>query len=101
MIQINLKSLNKESLTLYINFIKKTLKKINLNYKVFNQPNKKKKITLLKSPHVNKTAREQFELKSYKCSFFIDNIIISYKNLYFLLFNKPKTIKLAIKILGK
>lgn len=34
--------------------------------KVINLPNKKKKITLLKSPHVNKKSREQIEIRYYK-----------------------------------
>lgn len=34
--------------------------------KIINLPNKKKKTTVLKSPHVNKKSREQFEIRYYK-----------------------------------
>lgn len=36
-----------------------------LLYKFLFLPTKKNKITVLSSPHVNKTAREQFEIKKY------------------------------------
>lgn len=34
---------------------------------VHRTPTRKKRFTLLKSPHVNKTAREQFEARMYSC----------------------------------
>jgi small subunit ribosomal protein S10 len=96
MVQINLKSLNKESLHLYKTFLIKILEKISIDYKTFDLPTKRKRITLLKSPHVNKSAREQFELKAYKSVIYISNKISSEK-IKFIIINKPKTIKVNIK----
>lgn len=96
MVQINLKSLNKESLHLYKTFLIKILEKISINYKIFDLPTRRKRITLLKSPHVNKSAREQFELKAYKSVIYVSNKISSEK-IKFIIINKPKTIKVNIK----
>nr|BBE28113.1 ribosomal protein S10 [Heterosigma akashiwo]BBE28152.1 ribosomal protein S10 [Heterosigma akashiwo] len=43
--------------------------------KVVYLPTLKKKHTLLKSPHVNKTAREQFEVRIYKRLICIDTCV--------------------------
>lgn len=99
MTQLNIKSLNKESIILYQRFLEKIFKNFDLKYNVFNLPTTKKRITLLKSPHVNKSAREQFELKSYKCTFFFRNKITKQSTLYkYILLNKPKTVQMIIKI---
>lgn len=96
MVQINLKSLNKESLHLYKTFLIKILEKISIDYKTFDLPTRRKRVTLLKSPHVNKSAREQFELRAYKSVIYISNKISSEK-IKFIIINKPKTIKVNIK----
>jgi small subunit ribosomal protein S10 len=61
-IRIRLQSYNLVSL----NFLKKKLKLFALNYDLkcssINLPVEKKKITVLKSPHVNKKARDQYEI---------------------------------------
>lgn len=57
-----------------------------------------KRITLLKSPHVNKKAKESFELRTYKMSLFF-TMKKKFKSLMILdsiLKNKPKFIKLKI-----
>lgn len=94
--KINLKSSNKESLFVYKMALKSFFKKLNLKYVFFDFPKKRKFITLNKSPHVNKTAREQFELITYKCTFFISNFN---KNipLKYLFLNVPKTVSLKIE----
>lgn len=56
---------------------------------------------MLKSPHVNKKAREQFELKIYNTivnfdKSFINNVFITH-----LIKNKPKNIKLKILMFSK
>jgi small subunit ribosomal protein S10 len=38
-----------------------------ISISVLRTPMRKKRFTLLKSPHVNKTAREQFEVRAYSC----------------------------------
>ena len=96
--QINIKSLNKESILLYKQFILNILNKRKITHKIFNLPAIKKKLTLLKSPHVNKSAREQFEFKSYKIIINL-NQELSLCDLKFLLINKPKTIKIKINVL--
>lgn len=61
-IRIRLQSYNLTSLK----YLKKKLKfmalDFNLGYSSISLPVKKKKITLLKSPHVNKKARDQYEI---------------------------------------
>ena len=64
--QIKIKSLHKESVKLYINFLQKMLRKIKVNFSIIALPEKKNRVTLLKSPHVNKSAREQFEIRYYR-----------------------------------
>lgn len=67
--------------------------------KYFSKKKKRKFITILKSPHVNKTAQEQFEFRFYNRQFLID----SFKPLtFFLVLKKIKNlsfpgIKLEVK----
>ena len=94
--QIKIQSLNKQSALLYQIFLKKILDKTNVKYSIFNLPLKQKRITLLKSPHVNKAAREQFELRSYK-SVFLINSNLSYEFTKILFKNKPQIINVSVK----
>ena len=54
----------KKFLTFFIN--KKITRKLKLTVLNYQIPSKMKKFTVLKSPHVNKTAQEQFNYKTYK-----------------------------------
>jgi small subunit ribosomal protein S10 len=63
---------------------------------MFCIPPRKKLITLLKSPHVNKKAREQFHFTSYKIVLYI-KVPLTTKLLKLLLLNKPKFIKVTVK----
>lgn len=99
-IQLNLTSSNKESLFLYKNLLVKIFQKLNFKYTCFSLPLKTYRLTLNKSPHVNKTAREQFELKKYKISFQVLNFMEN-ETLKYIFLNKPKTIKIQIKKLLK
>jgi small subunit ribosomal protein S10 len=95
---INIKSLDKVVINLYVDFLKKALNYLKItNFKIQNLPTKIKKITLLKSPHVNKKAMEQFEVKIQKKSFFffLKKEDVSVIKLF--LINKPKSITLKIK----
>ena len=96
--QIKIKSLHKESIKLYVKFLEKVLDKIRVNYSIVNLPKKKNRITLLKSPHVNKSAREQFEIRYYSTLFQINSNIDS-KILELLLINKPKSVSINVKTL--
>lgn len=97
MLKMQLKSLHSPSFFLYNKFLKKTFDKCFDNYTFFVLPKKKKKITLLSSPHINKVAREQFEITFYKSVYLIpiSKNLIDFK---FLLLNKPKNIGVKIKI---
>lgn len=45
--------------------------KKNLYFSFINLPIKKKKITVLRSPHVNKRARDQYEVNVFNCFVFL------------------------------
>lgn len=94
--QFKIKSLNKQSTLLYQKFLKNILKTTNISYSLFNLPIKRKRITLLKSPHVNKTAREQFEIKHYGYVLQIKEKI-SFSLIKLMLLNKPKTVNITLK----
>ena len=95
-IQLKIKSIDEKSLKIYLTKIEKVLKTIKIDYKLFNLPKKRRRITLLKSPHVNKTAREQFEIIHYTSviQLFSAN---KFNALKILTLNKPKTVKVSIK----
>ena len=94
--QLKIKSLNKESLNLYKKFLQQTFTKMNLKYNLFNLPINIKRITLLKSPHVNKPAREQFEIKRYSCNFtFGCSNKINIEKI--VLLNKPSVLTFSLK----
>ena len=95
--QLKIQSVNKKALNLYLQSLQMLFKNLKFNYTYFNLPLKKKRITLLKSPHVNKTAREQFEIKNYKSIITLLNLQADTKILKLLALNKPKIITLSIK----
>jgi len=61
---IKISSKNKETLQLFLMFLSK-LQNNNLLIKYFPKQKIKKFITVLKSPHINKSAQEQFEFRVY------------------------------------
>jgi len=91
-----IKAIDKNSIFLFKRFIARMFLKTNIAYKSFDLPIKRKRITLLKSPHVNKSAREQFEIKYYKC-FFQFYSKLNPEFLRFLFLNKPKTLRISLK----
>ena len=65
-------SKNEKSLKRFLHFFHKHLKtKFNIIQRSVSVQNKRKIITLLKSPHVNKTAQEHFEVRIFTKHFFI------------------------------
>lgn len=64
---------------------------------VFSPPEKKKIITLLKSPHVYKKAKDQFEIRYYTLVISFCDLNISLNKLRYLLLNKPSSIHLTLK----
>ncbi len=112
MLIISFKSTDKTTQQLYKQFLKtlftnfKSLlliqnKKLSINF--INLPNQLNKISLLRSPHVNKKAFEQFQLKTYKNIIVLrnsDNLfksVLGQKLLKSIFINKPKNIKLLFK----
>jgi small subunit ribosomal protein S10 len=96
-VQIKLKSVYKESLLFYTQFLSFFLKKLGVKVTIFILPKKRKRITLLKSPHVNKTAKEQFEIFSYQTLITVKEVV-ELKKIKYLFLNKPKSIQLKIKL---
>jgi len=93
-----LKSFNSNSFYTYSHSLRKLLSKLGVEYTQFYLPINKKRVTFLKSPFVNKRAREQFEIKFYKIIIQIkSNINLSILGI--LLINKPSTIQVKIKTL--
>jgi len=95
MFQIKLKALNKRSLNLYYLFLISIFKKLDKKISRINLPTIKKRITLLKSPHVYKSTREQFQFTLYKRLIVINKLDTNLLKLLFL--NKPKILKISIK----
>ena len=98
---ITLHSKNKKALRLFLKFIHSSLEiqKLQMPISYKKNKNKKQKITVLKSPHVNKTAHEHFELKTYSLSI----VLHSYKIQKYILFLKKIKNRLfpGIKIKNK
>ena len=62
-----LKSFNNTNINLFLNFlIKKFNNYLGYKFNIIRLPKTIKKYTVLRSPHINKKAREQFQLCSYK-----------------------------------
>lgn len=78
-------SKNEKSLRNFLFFFSNHLKnKFNIIQKLVATPNSKQRITLLKSPHVNKIAQEQFEMRIFTKqiltkSFYLEKSIILLK----------------------
>lgn len=82
---ITLKSKNRNSLEKFYQFFNRnTFRNLKLIKKFFQKKSTKKVITLLTSPHVNKVAQEQFELKIFKMQYRIRTA----QTLKFLIFMK-------------
>lgn len=93
--QLKIKSLNLNSYKIYNYFLINLFQLLNIEYSIIQLPIRKKKFTLLKSPHVHKKAREQFEIVFYNTCFNLKQFDISLINL--ILLNKPSTIQIKIK----
>ena len=92
-LKLEIYSKNKNSYKKILNFLillTNNLKEFPIYVTSKKAKNNKKKYTLLKSPHVNKTAQEQFEIRKYKNCF----EIYSYSNFFLLLALKQVTKKL-------
>lgn len=86
-------STSKNILNLYKKFLILNFKYFFLNYLIINLPTKKKFKTFLKSPHVNKKAKENFNLFVYKFKIYTS---LNLRLLKILRINVPKNIHLKI-----
>ncbi len=103
MLTLTLKSIDKISHNLYLNYLNNfiTCFSNQVKFKFFTFPVKKKKFAVLKSPHVHKKSFEHFEFKKYKTIVLISNFnknSIDFKYFRLLLLNKPKNLKFNLKI---
>ena len=85
MFNVTILSRNKNSINdFFLFFNESTLHNLDVIKKYFQKKIKQKKLTILKSPHVNKKAQEQFESRLFKKQFTIQTT----KNFQYLIFLK-------------
>ena len=94
--ELRIKSVEK-NIKYYYKFLRKILSKLEIKHSITHLPKKIKRITLLKSPHVNKKAREQFEVRIYKVLINLNVEVETLSFLKVLLLNKPKYLKLSLR----
>jgi len=95
---IHIKTSCNVTLKTYTYYLQKIFNQLQINVSIFYLPMTSKKITLLKSPHVFKKAKEQFELREYKAVIKIkENNLERLESVKLALFNRPKSIQLKIK----
>jgi len=88
-------SYNLNTLNLFISFLKNLFKKYRLKYNLFYFKKKIKTAIFLKSPHVHKKAREQFQLIKFFGSitfYILESQVVNL--ISFLKLNAPKAISL-------
>ena len=101
-IQLKLSAFNEKDLNKLSNKIlqKSNMCQFNINGPIY-LPTKRQLFTVLKSPHVNKTARDQFQLKIYKRLLVIDCSKINFNTIKYeikLFLNYIKTLSGAVQI---
>lgn len=95
MINLNIKSLDRNSILLYKAFIVASLNKFNVSFNIVSLPGRRVRTALLKSSHVDKKSREQFQLTSHRLIFRV-KIKLNSLILRSIVLNKPKTVKVAL-----
>lgn len=93
---ILLKSTNISILNNYIYFFKQLANKLNFPVTLVWKPTISTKITLLKSPHVNKKSKEHYGTKYFSCVIIVNNLLCT-DFLKKILKNKPS--ELVCKII--
>ena len=88
---INLSSSSKKSITIYLKFLTFLFQKVQIQSTIVHLPCKSRDIALLKSPHVNKKAKEHFGIKNYK-TMVCFNTVPDKHLLKYLVMNKPKSV---------
>jgi len=80
MYNFQIKAYEANLLNKFVSIVKATLTvslRDKFSISIIRIPTRIKRFTLLKSPHVNKTAREQFETRMYSCLIKINTSLIS------------------------
>lgn len=92
--QLKIESVSQKSLKLYKIYLQTLFKLKKIEAFFVNLPIYKKKFTFLKSPHVNKKAKEHFSLYKYKliCIFY-NTKEQKYQNIFYY---KPTSLKIKI-----
>lgn len=91
-LKIKLESTNFQQLQKYIDMY---IKKYFFIYTIISLPNKIERLTILRSPHIDKKSREQYELKKYKKLCILDLQNNSIKKCFYLLLKAlPATCKI-------
>ena len=94
-LKIVVSSTNLFSVQVYVKFCCKVLQIFTKQVAISVFPIKKKVITLLKSPHVYKKSKEQYQIKKYRVVI-LSPAFLCNKNLFkFFLLNKPKSVVLS------
>lgn len=94
-IQLELSSLDKTIIKSYSHFLTKYLNTEQIKFSFISMPVKTKKLTLQRSPHVYKKAREQFQLSTHKTIVLIEQVHSAL--LKHLLLAKPTSLNLVLK----
>lgn len=94
-IQIELTSLEKNIIKSYIAFLTTHLNLKKIDVSLISMPVKTKVLTLQRSPHVYKKAREQFQFSTYKTVMTLSSN--NYMLLKHLLLAKPTSVNLVLK----
>lgn len=103
LVQIKCSSPYKHILSLFSKYFVENMTNLtnnDLDFKIVSLPTKKKRFTLLRSPHVNKKSKEHFLIEN--CSFLISFKISknSLSLIDLILKNVPSEIKIKVKIIA-
>ena len=84
MYNFQIKAYEASLLNKFVKIIESTLTNLlkdDVSISIVRTPTRIKRFTLLKSPHVNKTAREQFETRMYSCLIKVNTTLISMQDI--------------------
>ncbi len=97
--KIRIKSSCNYTLKAYALYLESILKSLSLKYSIFYLPKEEQKLTILKSPHVYKKAKQQFKIETYKLIISVGQLENdqNLNKLVPFLINKPKAIFIKIK----
>ncbi len=97
--KIRIKSSCNYTLKAYALYLESILKSLSLKYSIFYLPKEEQKLTILKSQHVYKKAKEQFKIETYKVIISVGQLENdqNLNKLVPFLINKPKAIFIKIK----